>query len=102
MFAPGSRYATLPTATMTVSMPDGSEREVVYVRRRLLPRLDAHTPVAEHVVQPGERLDHLAARYAGDPTSFWRICDANDVTAPAELEVPGRRVRISMPAPGGG
>ena len=26
----------------------------------------------------GERLDNVAAQYLGDPTLFWRLCDANN------------------------
>jgi len=102
MFSPTSRYAGLPTTTTTVAGPDGTTREVTYVRRRLLPRPDDHTLLSEHTVAPGERLDHLAARYVGDPAQFWRICDATDAIQPAELEEPGRRLPISMPLKPGG
>lgn len=102
MFAPTSRYAGLPTTTIAVTGPDGTPREVNYVRRRLLPRIDDHTLLSEHTVAPGERLDHIAARYLGDPTQFWRICDVTDVLRPAELETPGRRLPISMPLRPGG
>lgn len=97
MFAPGSRYQALPTATVTVRQADGSEREVRYVLRRFLPRVDAHTTLVEHTVAPGERLDILAARYAGDPTQFWRLCDAGGVLRPEELEVIGRVVPVAIP-----
>ncbi|RZI53871.1 MAG: hypothetical protein EOP16_00555 [Pseudonocardia sp.] len=30
-----------------------------------------------HVISDGERLDHLADHYYGEPTSWWHICDAN-------------------------
>lgn len=102
MFSPTSRYAGLPTTTTTVTGPDGAAREVTYVRRRLLPRPDEHTLLSEHTVAPGERLDHLAARYVGDPAQFWRICDATDAIQPAELEEPGTRLPISMPLKPGG
>lgn len=102
MFSPTSRYAGLPTTTITVTGPDGSQREVTYVRRRLLPRPDDHTLLSEHRLAPGERLDHVAARYLGDPAQFWRICDATDVLQPGELEQPGQRLPISMPLKPGG
>ena len=101
MFSATSRYAGLPLETLAVTMPDGSTREVTYVRRRLLPRPTDHTLLTSHTVAPGERLDHLAARYAGDPTQFWRLCDATDVVRPSELEQPGRRLPIAMPLPPG-
>jgi hypothetical protein len=48
----------------------------------------------------GERLDNLTARYLGDPTQFWRVCDANEVFRPDELtETPGRTIDIAMPGP---
>ncbi len=98
MFGPTSRYAGLDVAEMSVVDADGTTRTVRYVRRRLLPRLDDQTPVAEHVVSPGERLDHIAARHLSDPTRFWLLCDANPVLRPEELEQVGRVVVVAMPA----
>jgi hypothetical protein len=97
VFAPGSRYEEIEIATVTVVAAGGAEREIRYVRRRFLPRVDAHTALVEHRVAPGERLDLLAARYAGDPTEFWRLCDANGVLRPEELEATGRVVTVAMP-----
>lgn len=102
MFAPGSRYAQTPTATIAVTAPDGTQRTVTYVRRRLLPRPQDHTLLTEHTLAPGERLDHIASRYLGDPTQFWRICDATDALSPADLETVGRRLPIAMPPTSGG
>lgn len=102
MFAPTSRYADLPTRTTELTAPDGTTRTVTYVSRRMLPPSGALTVVGEHVVAPAERLDHIAARHVGDPTQFWRLCDGTDVLRPAELEVPGRRLPLSMPSPAGG
>ena len=46
----------------------------------------------------GERLDHIAAKYLGDPEQFWRLCDANGAIRPNELLEPvGRRIRITLP-----
>jgi hypothetical protein len=100
MFAPTSRYAGLPTRTVEVVAPDGTSRTVTYVTRRLLPRPAALTVLGEHVVAPAERLDHIAARHVGDPTQFWRICDATDALRPAELESPGRHLPLAMPFQG--
>jgi hypothetical protein len=97
MFGPTSRYAGLDVGELQVAAPDGTTRTVRYVRRRLLPRLDEQTPVGEHVVAPGERLDHVAARHLSDPTRFWMLCDANPVLRPAELEQVGRVVVVAMP-----
>jgi hypothetical protein len=102
MFGPTSRYAGLDAGEMQVGAGDGTTRTVRYVRRRLLPRLDDQTPVEEHVMAPGERLDHVAARYLSDPTRFWLLCDANPVLHPAELERVGRVVVVAMPVAGSG
>lgn len=102
MFSSTSRYAGLPTETLSVVGPDGKPREVTYVRRRMLPRLADQTVLTHHTMQPGERLDHVAARYVGDPAQFWRICEATDALAPEELEEPGTRLPVTMPLRPGG
>ena len=96
MFDKTSRYAGIDTVTVTVSSPDGDTRDVRYVRRRFVPAADSHTTLVEHRMAAGERLDLLSARYAGDPLQFWRLCDANDVLRPEDLEVVGRVVAIAM------
>jgi hypothetical protein len=103
VFDPGSRYAAIEVAETTVRGGDDVDRTVRYVRRRLLRRVDDHTPLAEHEVTPGERLDVVAARYFGDSTRFWLLCDANRVLDPRDLEVAGVRIVVAMPGahPGG-
>jgi hypothetical protein len=93
-FPPTSRYHQTPIATLT--LPDG--REVAYLKRRLVPPPELFALLQEHAVTEGERLDHIAARYLGDPEQFWRLCDANGAIRPDELLEPvGRRVRITLP-----
>ncbi|TGA86305.1 LysM peptidoglycan-binding domain-containing protein [Streptomyces sp. MZ04] len=95
MFEPSSRYHGVPTTTHTLA--DG--RTVTHLRRRFLPRPEELTAVGEHVVTAGERLDGVAARRYGDPEQSWRIADANRTMRPDELTaVPGRRLRITLPA----
>lgn len=101
MFDRASRYAPLPTATLTVRDADGRPRVIRYVTRRFLPAPDGSTPLVEHRVVQGERVDVLTARYAGDPTLFWRLCDANLVMRPDELEAPGRVVTVALPPQSG-
>ncbi len=96
MFSRGSRYEPIGTSTVMQRQADGTVREVRFVHRRFLPELDQHLLVAQHAVASGERLDLLAARYLGDPTQYWRLCDANGVIHPGELEVLGRVIDISM------
>lgn len=78
MFFSGSRYEK--TATYVTKLSDG--RQVTAVKMRL--------PVAKrlagfHVKKQGQRLDHIAARYLGDATRFWSLCDANSAMLPDAL-----------------
>ena len=97
MFDPTSRYFTIATTTISVLDADGGTRELRYVKRRFIPASETLTTLVEHTFIDGERLDLITARYLGDPTQFWRICDANNVMQPEELEVTGRTVEIAMP-----
>jgi hypothetical protein len=93
IFAASSRYAGIATATIEIE-----GETVVYVRRRFLPQPESFAVIAEHAVTQGERLDHIAARYLGDPEVFWRICDANRAMRPGELtETVGGRLLITLP-----
>ena len=94
MFLPTSRYAGIET-TKYVS---AAGREIVYLRRRLLPALSTIIVVAEHSVTEGDRLDNVTARYLGDPEQFWRVGDANLEMKANELtrEI-GRRLSIPLP-----
>jgi len=97
MFDSTSRYAACETAVMEVTDPDGTMREIRYARRRFIPPAEGMTPLVAHSVNQGERLDNITARYLGDPTQFWRVCDANEVMDAGELEVIGRMIQIAMP-----
>ena len=98
-FPPNSRYHGIGTA---VHVRPGGET-VAYLQRRLVPPPERFAEVGAHVVVQGERLDHLAARYLGDPELFWRLADANGALRPGDLEEPGTRLRITLPEgiPGG-
>lgn len=95
-YEPTSRYATVETATLTVRDPDGQERVIAYTRRRMIPSYEDQPTLAEHRVAEGDRLDNVTAIYLGDPTQFWRLCDANVVLRPEELEAVGRVIRVAM------
>ena len=101
MFDSTSRYAGLETAEYLLPSPDGASepRSVRYVRRRFVPHPDAGATLVEHRVTQDERLDHVTARYLGDPAQFWRVADANRALRPdALVEEPGRRVRVALPS----
>jgi hypothetical protein len=77
------------------------QREIVYLRRRFLPRSVAGAIIAEHSVEEGDRLDNVTAKYLGDPEQFWQLCDVNDAMRPDELtEEIGRRLKVAMPTGG--
>ncbi len=96
MFDPTSRYANLPTATMTTA--DG--RVVAYVRRRFAPAGESLPLLVEVTVIQGDRLDNITARTLGDPEQFWRVCDANNALNPPDLtDEPGRVLRVPIPQP---
>ena|SRR6516225_98565 len=97
MFDPMGRYDRLPTAKMTVLGAGGLPRIVAYKTRRFLPAVGSAPTLVEHTVMQGERLDNITARYLGDPTLFWRLCDANLVLRPDELEQVGRVIEIVLP-----
>lgn len=96
MFDPNSRYANKPLETFT--KVDGTE--VRYVKRRFCPRGEELQTLAEVVVQDGDRLDLMTARTMGDPTQFWRVCDASNALNPCDLIEPkriGETLRVPVP-----
>jgi nucleoid-associated protein YgaU len=71
---------------------------VAYVLRRFVPRPERLQTLQTYTVQQGDRLDNIAAKFLGDPTLFWRLCDANRAMRPWDLtETPGTRLRVTMP-----
>jgi hypothetical protein len=99
MFDATSRYAQCETAVLKVKeaeTSDGPEREIRYARRRFVPSAEGTTTLVEHTVSQGDRLDNVTVRYLGDPTQFWRVCDANEAMDPRELEAIGRTTRVAM------
>jgi hypothetical protein len=93
LFEATSRYHGID-----VAMREERGATVAYIRRRFLPQVDRFQVLEEHAVVDGERIDNIASRHFGNPTLFWRLCDANNAMRPAALtEVPGRRLRITLP-----
>ncbi len=98
MFDTGSRYYKIENASISVKDSGGKERNIVYKRRRFIPSAGDMTTLVEHTVIQGERLDNITARYLGDPTLFWRVCDASLILNPDELTAEsGRLIKIAMP-----
>jgi hypothetical protein len=78
MFFAGSRYQN--AGTYTVKLANGA---MVTVTRLPLPLT---TPVIGYYQrQLGQRLDLIASHYLADPTTFWRLCGANNAVVPDAL-----------------
>lgn len=94
LFTSISRYYGLDTGTLDL----GSGRTIVYVLRRFVPPPENFQLLQKHTVVQGDRLDNLANQYLGDPTLFWRLCDANRAMRPDDLTAKvGRKLRITLP-----
>jgi hypothetical protein len=85
MFFPGSRYQK--TGTYVVTGPDG--RPVTVARVPLPPRDEDIRLAGWHRRLEGQRLDLIANHHLADPTTFWRLCDANSSVVPDALAARG-------------
>ena len=95
LFASASRYYGLPIESL--DLPNGTT--IAYVSRRFVPAPERFQTLQRHTVAQGERLDNIASKYLGDPTFFWRICDANRAMRAEDLtDTPGRTLRITLPS----
>lgn len=96
-FAPGSRYAGVPTAQRV--QDDG--RSVVFLRRRFLPAPENFAPLQVLTVVAGDRLDNLAALHLGVAEQWWRLCDANRAMQPEALvATSGATLLLTLPEGG--
>lgn len=87
LFDPKSRYASLPTVTLT----DARGRSVEAVPPAPAP---VQTLRGRHLRRQGERTDHLAALYLADPAGYWRLAEMNDAMT---AEVLSERREIDVP-----
>lgn len=88
MFFKGSRYERVPTKDYETD--DGR-----VIRHKALRNIPDTPGLTKHVVDDGERLDHIAFDAYRDPERFWRIADANLAVDPRELtRDPGRVLDI--------
>jgi nucleoid-associated protein YgaU len=88
MIFQGSRYAR--TEVVAVLDARGETARALGLRR-----IPPTPGVVEHTVVEGERLDHLAQRFYGDPLKSWLILDANpEELNPFLLLRPGRRIKV--------
>jgi hypothetical protein len=78
MFFLGSRYQNL--VTYTIAKPGGA---AIAVTRLPLPAQSQL--LGYHQRRQGQRLDLIAAHYLIDPTTFWKLCDANNSVVPDAL-----------------
>ncbi len=95
MFDPTSRYASVDTALYV----DTDGNQIPYKRRRFVPASSTMQVVARLTVQPGDRLDLVAARALGASELFWQLCDANDAMNPFDVvDAPGTTLVLALPA----
>ncbi|WP_448612081.1 LysM domain-containing protein [Geodermatophilus sp. URMC 60] len=90
MFFRGSRYEQVTTVDHVA--PDGR-----IIRYKAIRPIPPTSPLGRHVVDEGERLDHIAFQHYRDAERFWRICDANLAVWPDELTARSGRV-LDIPA----
>lgn len=82
-----SRYVANAETYVTT---DRRGREVTALTPAVHP---AQTQLGDHRRRDGQRLDHLANFYLGDPLGFWRLAEHNDVMLPDALaETPTVRI----------
>lgn len=87
VFDPKSRYVLNASVIETT---DARGRKVAALTPARPP---AQTLRGEHRRREGQRLDHMANFYLGDPNGFWRIAEINDAMLPDALaEVPVIRI----------
>jgi hypothetical protein len=90
LFDSKSRYAK-PRLVPYVAR-DARGRDVIALP---VPEAPVQASVGEHVLKEGQRLDHLASAYLGDPHGYWRICELNDAMLPDAL---AERETVKIPA----
>ena len=87
MIFKGSRYQN----TGTYQIRDAKGRTVTVFKMRVISSAPA---VLTHTFTAGERLDHLAFKFYGNPEKFWRIADGNTEMDPEDLLDPGKQILI--------
>lgn len=93
MYTRDSRYRNQHEILRT----DATGRELVVTALRRPPE---RTGAYRHLVEDGDRLDHLSQRYYRRPHRWWEICDANPgVLSPLRLigQEPLRTLRVTVP-----
>jgi hypothetical protein len=96
-----SRYDGVEVATVEVADGAGGTRQVSYLRRRRPGAPGEQPTLALHRVSEDDRLDLVAARYYGDSTAWWRICDANAALDPDAMVAPDAAGTVLVvPLPG--
>ncbi len=90
VFDRGSRYVKPPLETYSAVDRRG---RVVQALPMINPPLE--TSIGSYVRKQGQRLDHLASSFLGDPHAFWRIAELNGAVLPDALT---EAERLKIPA----
>ncbi|SCX79663.1 hypothetical protein [Nitrosospira sp. Nsp13] len=91
IFDAKSRYVKYALITTAV---DRCGRTVVCVTPA---EMHPQAELGRHKLRQGQRLDHLASHYLGDPAGFWRIAQINDAIT---VEAVSRKYLVSIPTKG--
>lgn len=91
VFDPRSRYARPEPETFEVSDIRGRTVRALPMREPI-----SEVSVGEHVLQQGQRLDHISFGYLKDPHGFWRIAELNNAVLPDSL-IELERLKIPLP-----
>jgi hypothetical protein len=87
VFDAKSRYVKYAKVT---SAPDRRGRVVSCVTPAATP---LQSELGQHRLRQGQRLDHVANHYLGDPAGYWRVAEINDaMTVEAALADPLVRI----------
>jgi hypothetical protein len=90
VFDPKSRYVKPPLESYSAT--DRRGRKVTALPMTEPP---VEASVGQYVRKQGQRLDHLAASFLGDPHGYWRIAELNGAVLPDAL---AETARIPIPA----
>ncbi|MBI1356583.1 MAG: hypothetical protein GC160_19755 [Acidobacteria bacterium] len=80
VFDRGSRYVKPPLEPYSAADRRGRE-----VKALPMPEPPIETSIGQYVRKQGQRLDHMASSFLGDPHAFWRIAELNGAVLPDSL-----------------
>jgi hypothetical protein len=98
MSDPTSRYKDSELRFFNTVDENGAPRQIPYLARRVIPQPETLRMVSTVTLGHAERLDLAATRALGSPLLYWRLCDANKVMNPRDLEISGTVLLVPLPS----